>query len=158
MVKLGASGATGLRGSEHAATTSVPTSVPTSVMRDVFIGHLRLTRCPGSSARGRAWRYQPQDDAAGKNSLSGVIRSLHGAMLFDEAVFDCVADDSGVGVEVELVQDARAVRAHGLGTHAQLRGDVLERLPRAEQAQHLVLAVRQSRVSRALPPPLLGER
>src|SRR6267378_425441 len=123
MVKLGASGAAGLRGSEHATTTSVPTSVPTSVMRDVFIGHLRLIRCQESSAPGRSRRYQPQADGVGRNSLTAVIRPRRrgGGMLFDEAVFDCVADDAGVGVEVELVQDARAVRAHGLGTHAQLR-------------------------------------
>src|SRR6201984_2633444 len=68
---------------------------------------------------------------------AGVARS--GRQL----VLERVADQLRAGVEAQVLEDASAVPAHGLRGDGQLDGDLAHGPPGADQAPHLVLAVRQ---------------
>src|SRR2546423_13940703 len=59
-----------------------------------------------------------------------------------QPVLQGVADQFRTGAEAELLEDTRAVRAHGLRGKTQLRGDLTHGSAGADQAQHFVLAVR----------------
>src|SRR5262249_24074111 len=67
-----------------------------------------------------------------------------------EMVLDEVPDDVRVAAERHLLEDSRAVGAHGLGAQRELGGDLLDAAAGTEHAEHLVLAVGERLVRLAL--------
>src|SRR5712691_7549681 len=59
----------------------------------------------------------------------------------NEVVFDGVANDARIALQLQLVEDPAAIRAHRLWAQPEFGRDLFERDAGAEHAQHLVLPV-----------------
>lgn len=71
-------------------------------------------------------------------------------VLLGQPVRDHVLHELGVVPQVHLLKDVGPIGAHGLDAQRQLPGDLADGLARADQAQHLELAVGEQFVRRAV--------
>src|SRR3989442_15505636 len=121
-----------VRTNSESSTTSTPTA-------------RRVRACLTGLRMDAKWRFRAERVSARADdrvSESADTRR-RGRASAHETVLDRVADDVGVGLELELAEDAVAVGADGLGAHAAAGGDFLVAPPRAEQTQHLCFAARE---------------
>src|SRR6185503_4095973 len=108
---------------------------------EAFDGASRL-RSGGST--GTEASAAPKMKMARTSTRPSYYRSKPSARLLDEAMLHRVVDEVHVGVQVQLLQDASAVRAHRGGRQAHLLGDLVQRLAGREEPHHAVFAIREA--------------
>src|SRR6266581_731874 len=91
------------------------------------------------AARGEKSEEPPSD--SGRVACRTFPTASWGGAGGDEVVFDGVANDARVALQLQLVEDPTAIRAHRLWAHPEFGRDLFERDAGAEHAQHLVLPV-----------------
>src|SRR3982751_1236272 len=132
------------------ATTSTRCGTETSsTSRSAICGESSTTsafiisssRGRGSNSAGR--RREPSCEAGvGMWAARSIVWSG------DELILHSVIGDVGVRLEVHLLENAGAVRAHRLHAEEELLGDFRDALSRRELAEDLEFALRQLRVRR----------
>src|SRR5712691_5620094 len=132
-----------------------PVQCATEWRIDVGLRSVARRRDSRRGARGEV-RRAPSD--SGRVACRTFPTASRGGAGGDEVVFDGVANDARVALQLQLVEDPAAIRAHRLWAHAELRGDLLERDAGAEPAQYLVFPVRQRLVPRPLAAAQAGDQ
>src|SRR3989475_2680056 len=119
-------------------TCGEPVQCATEWRIDVELRSVARRRDSRRGARGEV-RRAPSD--SGRVACRTFPTTSRGGAGGDEVVFDGVANDARIALQLQLVEDPAAIRAYRLWAHPEFGRDLFERDAGAEHAQHLVLPV-----------------